>query len=388
METNGVKVVIITTPIVKASITPLTNLVNIFGNFAEVIFVVSGNEFMKAIRRIKIAVKEKLRVSLTYYDYNLRGLSKALNHLFLQVKYVINILKIAKKADLFVFTLGGTVLILPVLICKLLDKKIIIFLTGSSSKASRSRGSPLWQLLYILERICLLLSDYVIVYSKNLVREWNLEKYSRKIIFAHEHFLDFSKFSIKTDIRERKNVIGFIGRLEREKGILNFVYAIPLILKRENDVRFVICGEGELADTIRKKLINKGELKHFVKLKPWVSHENVPSVLNRLKLLVLPSYTEGLPNILLEAMACGTPVLATTVGAIPDIIKEGITGFLLKSNEPEHIASRIIELLDKPELLENVSINAYNYVRENFSYEKTLKTWQKILSEFNQVNDD
>jgi len=54
---------------------------------------------------------------------------------------------------------------------------------------------------------------------------------------------------------------------------------------------------------------------------------------------------------------------------------------LLKSNDPKHIADKIIELLDKPELPEKVSKNAYNYVRENFSYEKTLQAWQKIIKE-------
>jgi glycosyltransferase involved in cell wall biosynthesis len=54
---------------------------------------------------------------------------------------------------------------------------------------------------------------------------------------------------------------------------------------------------------------------------------------------------------------------------------------LLKSNDPPHIAERIIELLNKPDLLEKVSVNAYNYVRENFSFEKTLEAWRKILSE-------
>jgi glycosyltransferase involved in cell wall biosynthesis len=113
----------------------------------------------------------------------------------------------------------------------------------------------------------------------------------------------------------------------------------------------------------------------------WLPHHKLPLLLNKLRLLVLPSVTEGLPNVVLEAMACGTPVLATPVGAIPDIIKEGESGFLLKSNDPKHIAERIIELLNKPDLLEKVSVNAYNYVRENFSFEKTLDAWRKILSE-------
>jgi glycosyltransferase involved in cell wall biosynthesis len=62
-----------------------------------------------------------------------------------------------------------------------------------------------------------------------------------------------------------------------------------------------------------------------------------------------------------------------------------VNWLLLKSNDPKQIADKIIELLNKPELLEKVSKNAYNYVRENFSYRKTLESWRKILSEFNRV---
>jgi len=95
----------------------------------------------------------------------------------------------------------------------------------------------------------------------------------------------------------------------------------------------------------------------------------------------LPSFTEGLPNILLEAMACGTPVLATSVGAVPDVVNERKTGFLLKSTRPEHIAKRIVELLGNPSLLERVSEGAYRFVREKFRYEKTLEIWTNVLKE-------
>jgi glycosyltransferase involved in cell wall biosynthesis len=64
---------------------------------------------------------------------------------------------------------------------------------------------------------------------------------------------------------------------------------------------------------------------------------------------------------------------------IPDV--RMVNWLLLKSNDPKHIADKIIELLNKPELLEKVSKNAYNYVRENLSYEKTLKSWRKIIRE-------
>jgi len=119
----------------------------------------------------------------------------------------------------------------------------------------------------------------------------------------------------------------------------------------------------------------------YVRLTGWISYADIQNFLNEFKLLVLPSYTEGLPNIMLEAMASGTPVLATQVGVIPDIIKDNENGFLLRSNGPKHITERIVELLNKPELLEKVSINAYNYARAKFSYEKTLQIWRKILKE-------
>ena len=78
-------------------------------------------------------------------------------------------------------------------------------------------------------------------------------------------------------------------------------------------------------------------------------------------------------------MACGTPVLATPVGGVSYVVKEGETGFLLNSNDPKHIAERIVDLLNRPNLLESVSAKAYRYVRENFNPENTLEVWRRIL---------
>jgi glycosyltransferase involved in cell wall biosynthesis len=188
------------------------------------------------------------------------------------------------------------------------------------------------------------------------------------------------RFKIIKEFDNRENTVGYIGRFSKEKGILNFVQAMQFLLKEKSSIQFLLCGSGELLREVKKSIKNEN-LGTNVKLRDWVPHEKIPELLNELKLLILPSYTEGLPNIMLEAMACGTPVLAMPVGAIPDIIKDGETGFLLKSNHPKHIADKIIELLNKPELLEKVSKNAYNYVRENSSYEKTLESWRKIIRE-------
>lgn len=102
----------------------------------------------------------------------------------------------------------------------------------------------------------------------------------------------------------------------------------------------LIGGDGELKESIAASLQEQGVTAR-VELPGWISHDDLPRYLNQLRLLVLPSYTEGLPNIMLEAMACGTPVLATPVGAIPDVIIDGRTGFVMDNMTPWTLRSTL-----------------------------------------------
>lgn len=101
---------------------------------------------------------------------------------------------------------------------------------------------------------------------------------------------------------------------------------------------------------VRKAEKYKENLNKKVELTGWIPHDKLPDYLNMLKLVVLPSYTEGLPNIMLEAMACGTAVLATSVGGIPDVIKDGDTGFIMENNSPECVAENVIMVLNDSNL--------------------------------------
>jgi glycosyltransferase involved in cell wall biosynthesis len=127
-----------------------------------------------------------------------------------------------------------------------------------------------------------------------------------------------------------------------------------------------------------KASLQEEDLTARIDLPGWISHDDLPTYLNQLRLLVLPSYTEGLPNIMLEAMACGTPVLATPVGAIPDVIIDGKTGFIMENNSPECIAENVTRALNSPDL-ERIAENGRRFVEENFSFEKTVENWKGIL---------
>jgi glycosyltransferase involved in cell wall biosynthesis len=220
----------------------------------------------------------------------------------------------------------------------------------------------------------------IILESKSVKDFYNLEGLDKKIYYAHLHLS--SAFTLANSFNKRDIDLAFMGVLSKEKGIIEFLKSCSILKNKNMAIRVVIWGDGVLKDQV-ERYIDENNLSTLVQLKNFIDSHEVPKMLNKIKLLAIPSYSEGLPNRLLEAMACGTPVLVTPVGGVPDVVKEGETGFLLKSNNPKHMAERITELLNKPELLEKVSITAHNYIRKSFGYEKTLEAWRKILSELN-----
>ena len=377
---RGVKIMkkpnigILTFPISEAGNIPLSNLVDILQPLSNDIYLITGNDgytFFKDDKRIHAyGIKHEMGANT---------FTRILKYIYAQLSISYKLTKITRNIDLWIFFIGGDTVVLPMLTAKLLWKKVVLAFAGSSVQTLESAGDSLFKWVKILSKINLVLSNGIVVYSPNLIQQWNLEKYKDKILIAHRHFLDFNKFEIKKKLSERNNLAGYIGRLSEEKGVLNFVKTIPEILKEKNDLEFLICGDGQLRDEI-EKYISEKNLKDKVKLAGWIPHGNLPDYLNELKLVVLPSFTEGLPNIMLEAMACGTPVLATSVGAISDVIKDGETGFIMENNSPEHIARNVIRILEQPDL-DKIVENARALVEQEFTYKAVVKRYKKILSE-------
>jgi glycosyltransferase involved in cell wall biosynthesis len=231
--------------------------------------------------------------------------------------------------------------------------------------------------LFLQQSLSYTISDKLVVYSPNLIAEWQLERYRHKIVIAYEHFISTDTFTITTPFLHRPLLIGYIGRFHEEKGILNFIKALPAVLNNKNELRVLIGGDGPQKESIVAALQKKG-LTDRIDFPGWVVQQDLPLCLNTLRLLVIPSYTEGLPNIMLEAMACGTPVIATPVGAIPDIIKEGKTGFIMENNSPECIAKSINRALNDPNL-ETIALNARLMVQREFTFDISVQQWKRIL---------
>lgn len=293
--------------------------------------------------------------------------------------------KITSQIDVIIFFIAAPFL-LPMLTAKLRHKKTIVIATGSGARSAEQyyKESLLgtWGFIFsgilgILEHLTYSLASRIVVYTPACADYLKLGKWQDKVSPRGARFVDVKVMKPKVVISQRKNIVGYVGRFSREKGIMNFIRAIPLILNQRHEVRFFIAGDGPLLGEVNQVLASC-HCDEKVTLSACMPHEEVSNYLNRMKLLVLPSHTEGLPNIVLEAMACGSPVLATKVGSIPDIIRDGETGFILKDNSPEAIAKAVTAALCDPRLDEIVT-KARQLVEREYSYEAALERYKVIL---------
>ncbi len=375
LATDDIKIGVVTFPVSKSGAGPLSNLVEVLLEQSKnPLYVITGNDGSKVHN-----IDARVRVTSISHQLKQNIFSRSISYAVTQIRISLSMLKATKNVDKWLFFIGGELLILPIISAKITRKPTILLFAGSPLKQTNSQKSWLDPVIFLISTFNRVLCDKLIVYSPVLISEWNLEKYRHKIRIAHEHFLDFNTFTVTTLLSSRPPLIGYIGRLSEEKGVQQFAQGLPTILNDQKDLRALIGGDGQLKESIEASLQKQG-VSARVDLPGWISHDDLPNYLNQLRLLVLPSYTEGLPNIMLEAMACGTPVLATPVGAIPDVIIDGKTGFIMENNSPECIAENVIRALNSPEL-ERIAETGRRFVEENFTFERVVERWKEVLEE-------
>ncbi len=366
------RICVVTSPRAKASVVPILNLMDILTDLSTSLYLITGNEGATVC-------KERKNIqgySLEYQPQSL-PLARICAYILLQMRISYEIVKLRNRVDLFIFLMGEG-LLLPMLTIKLIRRRVILNLASSTQQYFETHTDRLSRIIMHIEPLCYTLADRIIVYSPNVIKAWGLEKHKAKISIAHKHFLDFDKLTITEHLSKRQNLVGYIGRFSYEKGTMNFIKAIPEILSQNHDLGFFVGGDGDLSEEM-KNCLDEAYLSSKTDLPGWISHDMLPFYLNKLRLLVLPSHTEGLPNIMLEAMACGTPVLATPVGSIPDVIKDGETGFIMENNAPDCIARNVVRALNHP-CLEKIVSNAREMVEREFAYDIAVEQYEKCLA--------
>ncbi len=299
-----------------------------------------------------------------------------------EIGTMLRVAQTMHKTDVFIYYLS-TPCILPTLLLKLLRKPTMFLVTGLGSTEvncrihSRVGRYSLTKIYRLMEDITFMLVNRVAVQSASMIHFHRLDRYAGKAEIFGARYVDSSVFNSETKFSERKNVIGYIGRLAAEKGVMNLAQAIPEVLALHENAEFLIIGGGALKKNM-KGVLKDNNISERVTFVDWVSHDEIPRYLNQLKLLVSPSYSEGLPPIIQEAMACGTPVMATRVGAIPDIIENGRTGFIIQNNLPQTISKGIVSALEYSSLAE-ISMEARKFVAQKYTRETIMEQWGSAI---------
>lgn len=173
-----------------------------------------------------------------------------------------------------------------------------------------------------------------------------------------------NEYGLKDEI-----AIAIIGRLAPIKDHQFFFNVIEsLDTSTIQKVKIFIVGDGELKQEIeeRAKAINKKLGKELIILTSWIN--DIDRFNAGMDIICLTSKNEGTPVSLIEAQASGTPVISTNVGGVQDIISEGETGFIVEKNDLENYTKKLSSMINDEKMLEKMSQNGWNFVREKFSY--------------------
>lgn len=164
------------------------------------------------------------------------------------------------------------------------------------------------------------------------------------------------------DIPSDAFVAIFVGSLTDDKGIIELIEAWKEVSKRLPEALLVTIGSGPLDGD----LVRVGPSMHLCGTKP---NTQVALRMKASDVLVLPSHSEGLPNVVLEAMACGLPVVATNVGGIPEAVVHGETGFLVSPGDHQELAARILTLAQNPDLRRTMGAAGRRRIETVFRWE-------------------
>jgi len=175
--------------------------------------------------------------------------------------------------------------------------------------------------------------------------------------------------------------IACVGRLIHNKGVQFLVEAAPLVLASHPDVEFVIVGEGPMREHL-VRMTEKLGVKHAFRFVGKVP--SVADVLRECHLFVRPSLTEGMPLTVLEAMACGLPVVASSISGTPEVVLDGETGMLVEAGNVGQLADAITKLLSDESYAMKIGYNALRLVKEHYSWdntaELTLRVYEEVLA--------
>lgn len=220
------------------------------------------------------------------------------------------------------------------------------------------------------------MSDKVIVLSESW-RKWYIQNIeNREPIVIYNGMDDF--LTSNDIVSKRKNNILFLGRLGHRKGTYDLINAFKIVSQFHNDAKLILGGDGEIDKC--KELVKDLNLSKKVEFLGWIDDNQKKILLNNCKIFTLPSYNEGFPLSILEAMSTRLAIVSSKAGGIPEEIVHGESGLLINPGDIKTLAKNIIKILDDNDYCDNLGDNARIRYLDNFTLEKILKDVESVYS--------
>jgi glycosyltransferase involved in cell wall biosynthesis len=191
------------------------------------------------------------------------------------------------------------------------------------------------------------------------------------------NWIDLAKYNHSIHKLNSPIKITFLGWINENKGIWNLLEVVKVL--ENKDFILNIAGNGKDFEKLKKKIIEE-ELENKINLLGWIYGDEKVKLLNDSDIFILPSFKEGLPNALLEAMASFNAIITTNVGAIPDIIQNSFNGFLVKPNDTNQLTEALEIYLENNEMIHIHAKNALETVRSVNSIEAIIPKFKTLLA--------
>ncbi len=246
--------------------------------------------------------------------------------------------------------------------------RLVTTLHGWVKRTSRT---PLY---YRIDRLCLPHYERVFCVSDDLFEEARKSGVATRKCVLLENGIDTAEYSRRQTTAEAKLALGFatdesligaVGRLSPEKGFDILLRAVKMLRDRKCPAKLVIVGEGDDRARLEALRADLG-LRDIVRFAGWQS--DTKPYFEAMDLFALSSFREGLPNVLLEAMALGVPCVATRIAGVPKLIEHGVSGWLVEPGDPIALADGIFRPLGHSDLSSHCADAARRTIRERYDF--------------------
>lgn len=220
-------------------------------------------------------------------------------------------------------------------------------------------------------------SQHFIVLTNDMKQKME-DLFPQKISHVLNNPVDLCQMTPKKEYTREDNSIVFLGWFIKAKGVFELVDAIEIVTKTNKKIHLHFYGTKQINEL--KAYIQKKKLTKHITVHGWINDITKVEVLAKCTCLVLPSYSEGIPNVILEAMASKTPIISTLVGGITEVLTDRHNAIITKVKDPQDLSEKISELIANSKLRDTISENAFHDVKNKYDIKVIKEKFSQIIN--------